>query len=173
MNVIIKTPALSKQADGYFIKNPGQTTNAHAITNAQIAADVLKLTSDTLIGELKDLIKGSDFTSISTNELAGVASKLAALGLIDEYVHCYFISGNMAVDKNGQQTGKDVKYNAIAMFSEMLDDNRAYSREWPVYAQQESFKVVARALLGANQVINALSYFAYSTSSDLSISVQV
>jgi hypothetical protein len=78
----------------------------------------------------------------------------------------------MATDKNGHQTEKDAKYNAIAMFNQMLGDNKAYAREWPMYAHQESFKIVTRMLLGANQAINALSYFANSSGNDLFISIQ-
>lgn len=171
MNVIIRTPALSMQADAYVIKNPQETKNAHTITNAKDAADILHLTSETLIYELKNLIKGCDFTSISTNELARIGSKLCEIDLIDRDVACQFISGDMACDKYGRQTGKDVKYNAIAMFNQMLGDNEAYASNEPMYAHHESFRVVAQALLGANQVINALSYFAHSNRNDLSVSI--
>lgn len=172
MNVIIRTSALSKQADAYFIKNPHETNNAHTITDAKDAAGVLNLASDTLVGELKDLIRGYDFTSISTNELAKIGSKLYEIELIDGHVASHFISGNMAFDQYGRQTEKDVRYNAIALFNQKLGDNKAYASNWPMYAHQESFKEVTRALLGANQVINALSYFSRSTRNDLSISIQ-
>lgn len=172
MNITIRTPALSMQADAYFIKNPLETKNAFTVTSAKDAADVLRLKGEGLIGDLKELIRGCDFTSISTNELAKVGSKLYESDLIGEHVVCIFISGNMTTDKKGHQTEKDVKFNAIAMFNQMMDDNRALVREWPLYAQQESFKVVTKALLGANQAINALFYFANSDRNDLSISVR-
>jgi hypothetical protein len=171
MHVTIRTPALSMQADAYFIKNPKETKNAFTITSAQVAADVLSLSDKSSMGELKDLIRGYDFTSISTNELAQIGSKLCELNLIDDHVACMFISGNMATDKYGHQTEKDVKYNAIAMFNQMLDDNKAYARTWPIYGYQESFMVVTRALLRANQAINALSYFSHSSRDDLSVSI--
>ncbi|WP_085715537.1 hypothetical protein [Pseudomonas sp. B28(2017)] len=173
MNVSIRTPALSMQADAYVIKNPFETRNSHTITNAADAAGVLNLTNSSEIDALKELIRGCDFTSISTNQLARIGSKLSELDLIDEHVACAFISGHMAFDKNGHSTERDVKYNAIAMFNQMLGDNKAYAREWPMYAHQESFKIVTKKLLGANQVINALSYFANSSRNDLSISIQV
>ncbi|VVM47068.1 hypothetical protein PS662_00586 [Pseudomonas fluorescens] len=172
MNVIIRTAVLSKQADAYFIKNPYETQNARTITDAKDAAGALNLTSDTMIGELKNLIKGYDFTSISTNELAKIGSKLYEVELIDRRVAGQFISGNMTYDEYGFQTEKDVKYNAIAMFNQMLGDTQAYASTWPMYAHQESFKVVLKALEGANQVINALSYFSHSTRKDLSVSIQ-
>jgi hypothetical protein len=171
MNISIRTPVLSMQADAYVIKNPYETKNAHTITNATDAADVLSLKSESAIGALKDMIRGCDFTSISTNELARIGSRLCELELIDEHVACAFISGSMAFDKNGLSTGRDVKYNAIAMFNQMLGDNKAYAREWPMYAHQDSFKTVTRMLLGANQAINALSYFASSDRNDLSLSI--
>jgi hypothetical protein len=173
MNVLIRIPALSMQADAYVIKNPYETKNVHTITNAADAADVFGLASRSAIGELKDLIRGYDFTSISTNELARIGSRLRELDLIDRHVAAAFVSGNMAFDKNGYSTERDVKYNAIAMFNQMLSDNKAYARAWPMYAHQESFKVVTSKLLGANQVINALSYFSTSTGNDLSVSIRV
>ena len=172
MNVSIRTPVMSMQADAYVIKNPYETKNAYTITNAIDAADALSLKSESAIGALKDMIRGCDFTSISTNELARIGSRLFELELIDEDVACVFISGNMATDKNGHQTEKDVRFNAIAMFNQKLGDNKAYARAWPMYAHQESFKIVTRMLLGANQAINALSYFANSARNDLFISIQ-
>lgn len=171
MNVSIRMPVLSMQADAYFIKNPKETTNAYTVTTAQDAAEVLNLTSGSLISELKNLIRDCDFTSISTNELSRVGSRLLELDLIDGHVASIFTSGNMATDKSGHQTERDVKYNAIAMFNQMLDDNKANLRAWPLYAHQESFKLVTRALLGANQTINALFYFADSSRDDLAISI--
>jgi hypothetical protein len=79
----------------------------------------------------------------------------------------------MTTDKYGHQTERDVKYNAIAMFNQMLGDNKAYARTWPMYAHQESFKVVTRALLGANQAVNALSYFSNSAINNLSVNIKV
>ncbi|MDF9774626.1 hypothetical protein [Pseudomonas baetica] len=171
MNISIRTPVLSMQADAYVIKNPYETKNAHTITNATDAADVLSLKSESAIDALKDMIRGCDFTSISTNELARIGSRLFELELIDEHVACAFISGSMAFDKNGLSTGRDVKFNAVAMFNQMLGDNKTYAREWPMYAHQDSFKTVTRMLLGANQAINALSYFASSDRNDLSLSI--
>lgn len=172
MNVNIRMPVLSMQADAYLIRNPKETENAYTITDAQEAAGVFSLRDKALIDELKNLIRGYNFTSISTNELAKIGSKLSELDLIDMHVACIFISGNMATDKFGHQTEKDVRYNAIAMFNQMLDDNKAYARTWPIYAHQEAFKGVTMALLGANQAINALSYFSNSSRDDLSVSIQ-
>lgn len=172
MHLTVRVPALSMQADAYFIKNPQETKNAFTITNAQVAGDVLKLTDKTLIDELKELIKGHDFTLISTSELAQIGSRLSELNLIDDHVADMFVSGNMTTDKYGHQTEKDVKYNAIAMFNQMLDDNKSYARTWPIYGYQESFMVVTRALLRANQAISALSYFSHSSRDDLSISIK-
>jgi hypothetical protein len=64
------------------------------------------LKGEGLIGDLKELIRGHDFTSISTNELAKVGSKLYESDLISEHVVCIFISGNMTTDKKGHQTEK-------------------------------------------------------------------
>ena len=172
MNITIRAPALSMQADAYFIKNPLETKNAFTVTSAKDAADVLRLKGEGLIGDLKELIRGYDFTSISSNELARIGLKLHEVELLDEHAMSFFTSGNMAFDKNGHQTQKDVKFNAIAMFNQMLGDNRALVREWPMYAQQESFRIVTKGLVGANKAINALFYFANSDGNDLSVSIR-
>jgi TRAP-type uncharacterized transport system substrate-binding protein len=170
---MIRMPVLSMQADAYFIKNPREIKNAYTVTSAADAAGILGLTSESLLDELKELIRESDFTLISTNELARIGSRLSELDLIDRHVASVFISGNMTTDKYGHQTERDVKYNAIAMFNQMLGDNKAYARTWPMYAHQESFKVVTRALLGANQAVNALSYFSNSAINNLSVNIKV
>ncbi|MFW0759393.1 hypothetical protein ACN1C3_32550 [Pseudomonas sp. H11T01] len=170
MNVKITSPIMSKQADAYVIKNPKETQNAHTITNTDEAARILNVSGEASINELKNFLKGYDLTSISTNELAKIGSKLQESGLIDRGVAAQFVSGNMACDSNGQQTDKDVKFNAIAMFNQMLTENQDYARANPASAAQDSFKYVTQALLGANKVTNALSYFAHSSQNNLSVS---
>ncbi len=61
MDVIIRTPALSMQADAYVIKNPYETKNSHTITKASDAADVLNLTSESEIEGVERIDKGMRF----------------------------------------------------------------------------------------------------------------
>jgi hypothetical protein len=170
MNVTIRMPV--GQTEAYSVKRPQETRNLFTITDAKTATDVLGLKDEHLISELKDLIKGCDFESITAFELARIGSRLYEVDLIDKNVVSYFISGNMALDKSGYQVDKGGKFNAIALFNQMLDDNQAYSRRWSGYAQQDSFKIATRSLVGANQAINALSFFASSNRNDLSVSVR-
>jgi len=176
MSAILGASALasSKQANAYVIKNPNQATNSFTVTDKGKAAATLKLSGEDNINQLKNVLKDYDMTSISTNDLAKVGILLYQNGLIDQSVVSQFISGNMAFDANGQQTDKDVKFNAIAMFNEMLSDTKEVAKANPQFgiSGQDGYKAALQSLVGANQVINALAYFAKSTHSNISVSEQ-
>ncbi|MCP2019848.1 hypothetical protein [Pseudomonas laurylsulfatiphila] len=163
----INYPALSMKSDAYFIKNPLEVTNSYTKTNADDAVDVLKLNDKLSLQALKDSLKGYDFTSVSTYELAMVGSLLRESGLIDKYVSIIFTSGSMATDENGHQAGAHVKFNAIAMLNQMLEDRLSHGT-----TEAAGFHEFTKGLIRANHVLGALSYFANSVQSDLSVSIQ-
>ncbi|WP_053162016.1 hypothetical protein [Pseudomonas sp. P1.8] len=117
------------------------------------------------MAELKESIKEYDFTSISTRELAMVSFLLHENGLINDSASLIFSTGNGAYDERGHQTGKDVKFNAIAMFNQMLEETLA--------AGTPGFKEYTKGLIQVNQVLGALSYFVNSAQSDLFVSIEV
>ncbi|NWB98360.1 hypothetical protein HX882_20895 [Pseudomonas gingeri] len=162
----------SKQSNGFVVKNPNQVINSFTIRDKDSAAATLKLNGTDQINQLKDLLKNYDMTPISTNDLAKIGSMLYQNGLIDEQVDSMFISGNNAFDANGQQTDKDVKFNAIAMFNEMLTATQGVAKANPEFAMesQQGYQVALHSLVGANQAINALAYFSNSPHSNLSVS---
>ncbi|TDV63304.1 hypothetical protein [Pseudomonas sp. LP_7_YM] len=160
---------LTKQANAYQIKNPNQVETEFTITSESKAAQTLKLNDQSKINDLKDFLKSYDMTNISTDELKKVGAELYKNGLIDDNVFSSFIGGDRAFDVNGEQTDTDKKFNAIAMFNEMLADNTAYNNEYPQYANQDSAIVARQGLIGANQAISALAYFANSGNSTLAV----
>ncbi|WP_248801096.1 hypothetical protein [Pseudomonas sp. MWU13-2105] len=163
--------ASSKQANAYVIKNPNQITNSFTITDKAKAAATLNLSSESDINQLKSTLKNYDMASISTNDLAKIGALLYQNGLIDQHVESQFISGNMNFGANGQQINKDVKFNAIAMFNEMLIDTKGIAKANPEFAMesQAGYKVALHSLVGANQVVNALAYFSNSPHNNLSV----
>lgn len=163
----INYPALSMKADAYFVKNPLEMTNSYTKTNADDAGDVLKLNDKLSLEELKDSLRGYDFTSVSTYELAMAGSLLFEHGLLGDDVAHFFTSGRRAYDETGRPTGTDVKFNAIAMFNQMLEERLADGD-----AQAEGFHRITKGLIQANHILGALSYFANSAQSDLSVSIQ-
>ena len=165
MNIYL--PALSMKADPYFVKNPLETTNSYTKTNVDDAVDTLKLGGKLSIDELRNSLKGYDFTSVSTYELSQAGSLLFENGLIGYDEAHFFTSGSMAIDDAGHQTGKDIKFNAIAMFNQMLDERLAHGR-----TEAAGFHQITRGLTRANHVLAALSYFAGSGQNDLSISIK-
>ncbi|MNI03762.1 hypothetical protein D3C73_566690 [compost metagenome] len=160
-------PALSMKSDAYVVKNPLEITNSYTKTNADDAVDALRLNGELSLDELKDSLRGYDFTSVSTYELAKVGSLLRENGLIDNYVSIIFTSGSMATDENGHQAGADVKFNAIAMLNQMLEERLAHGT-----SEAAGFHEFTKGLIRANHVLGALSYFSSSVQSDLSVSIQ-
>jgi hypothetical protein len=156
------------KADAYVVKNPHETKNAYTKIDAGEAAEALNLTSGSSIDDLKNSLKGYDFTSISTNDLAELGSLLYRNGLIDEYMTDFFISGSMATDETGHQTEKDVKFNVIAMFNQKLEERLVIGRS----ESASGFHEITRGLLRANHAIGALSYFSGSNQNDLSVSIK-
>ncbi|WP_339540881.1 hypothetical protein [Pseudomonas sp. RA_5y_Pfl1_P24] len=159
---------LSKQTDARVVRNPTMVTNAFTLTEESKAAETLKLKDPEKINDLKIFLKSYDLTSISTNELKEVGSKLYDSGLIDDNTFMMFISGDGASDANGRQTKMDVKFNAIALFNEKLEDNMAYFKT-DRYSKPEHIAYITHRMVSANQAINALAYLGSSTASTLSI----
>lgn len=159
----------TKQANAYQIKNPNLVTTHFTVTSQAKAEAALKLNGQGNIDDLKNFLKGYDMTNISTDELKKVGAKLYGSGLISDNVFASFLSGNMAFDAKGQQTDTDVKFNAVAMFSEMLEDNTAHRKSYPQYANQDSAVYARQGLIGVNQAINALAYFVNSNNNTLAV----
>ncbi len=172
MSFTVASAALSKQAAAYVVKNPNETTNAFTVKSTSEASDILKVSTTKAITELKDALKGYDLTSITTRELQTIGSKLYENGLIDSSVAGQFIGGSLAFDVNGEQTDKDTKFNAIAMFNEMLADTRSVGSKSPQVQGQQDYQRVVATLVSTNQVVNALSYFVNSAQNDLSVNEQ-
>lgn len=158
--------ALSMKSDPYPINNPLETTNSFTKTNVDDAVDVLELANKLSVGELKSALKEYDFTSVSTHELAMAGSLLYESGLIEGDVASFFTSGRMAHDETGRPTETDVKFNAIALFNQMLEDRYASG-----FKGIEGFTEITKSLTRANHILGALSYFAKSAQSELSVSV--
>lgn len=121
MRVMIPS-TLSKQTDAFIIKNPEKTTNTFTFTEESKAADELRMWQQRELADLKQFLKGYDMTSISTDELKVVGRRLYESNIIDASAFGIFTFGDGAFDANGKQTNTQVKFNAIALFNEKLDD---------------------------------------------------
>jgi len=165
----VSSASLTKQNDAYTIKNPNQVTNAFTITEASEAADALRLSNQEKISQLKAFLKDYDMTSISTAELKKVGRRLFDDGMISERAFGMFISGDGASDANGRQTNTHVKFNAIALFNEKLEDTKAFFKSEPLVAKQDGAMDHLQGMVDANQAVAALAYFVKSSQDDLSI----
>lgn len=159
----------TKATNPYQIKNPGQVSNQFTITEASKAAETLKLEDRREISELKNFLKAYDMTSISTDELRAVGRHLYNSELISYRSFGMFITGDGANDAFGKPTDTHVKFNAIALFNEKLEDTLAFFKKEPSLAQSEGASDHLQGMVDANHAINALLYFANSKSTDLSI----
>ncbi|PYY72000.1 hypothetical protein CRX42_03200 [Pseudomonas jessenii] len=164
----VNFPALSMKADAYVVKNPLETTNSYTKKNAEDAVVVLKLFDESSLGELKDSLRGYDFTSVSTNELTKIGQTLYHDGLIDIYMYDFLSLGNMAFDEFGHKAETDVKFNAIAMFNPRLEERQAIGRS----ESASMFHEITRALVRVNHVLGALSFFANTTQNHLAVNIE-
>ncbi|NMZ51979.1 hypothetical protein [Pseudomonas poae] len=170
MNMMLTIPnTLSKQSDGFLIKNPTKTTNVYTFTEEAKAADELKLSQQDQIAELKAFLKDYDMTSISTDELKVVGRRLYESGVIDTNAFGIFISGDGGFDAQGRQANTHVKYNALALFDEQLEDYLSFVKSNPNVGRSQGVPEYIQGMLDANRAINALAYFVNSSRDDLSV----
>ena len=167
---INSTAAQSKASPGYIINNPKKVITDYTVTNDSKAAEALNIKKDEQIVDLKKFLKDYDMTNISLNELKKVGRKLYDNKLIDEEAFSVFIAGRRVFDHNGKQAEKDVKFNAIALFDQRLEEQTGFLDMYSEKTKQEpGFVAWRQGMIVANQAINALAYFAYSSRNDLSI----
>lgn len=128
------------------------------------AEKLLGKVSQSQLQQAKDAVRGVDMTSVSTEQLAEIGAMLFQSGVVSDEVAGVFISGNMEFDANGKQKNRDVKFNALDFFEKSLRATQSY-----VSIGGESTKHAADVLSRANNVLNALAYFANSADSSLSV----
>ncbi|WP_411380336.1 hypothetical protein [Pseudomonas sp. MPB26] len=163
----------TKASNPFQIKNPEQVVNRFTITEESKASETLKLHKQDSIDDLKIFLKDYDMTSITTNELKKVGSRLYNSGVIDGEAFHMFISGLGAFDANGQQAETDVKYNAIALFNEKLDDYLSFVENRPDVKHSQGIPEYIRGMFSANRAINALAFFVNSNRDDFTIDERV
>ncbi|MBC3197085.1 hypothetical protein [Pseudomonas poae] len=170
MDMMLTIPnTLSKQSDGFLIKNPTKTTNVYTFTEEAKAADELKLSQQDQVAELKAFLKDYDMTSISTDELKVVGRRLYESGIIDVSAFGVFTYGNGEFGADGHQANTDVKFNALALFDEQLEDYLGFVKSNPSVGRSPGIPEYIQGLFDANRAINALAYFVNSSRDDLSV----
>ncbi|WPN95963.1 hypothetical protein [Pseudomonas sp. MUP55] len=160
---------ISQQTNAFVIKNPEKITNTFTISEESKAIDELRMWQQGQLADLKAFLKNYDMTSISTDELKQVGRRLFDSKIIDEQAFRMFISGDGASDAEGRQTNTHVKFNAIALFDEKLDDYLGFVKSRPDVARSQGIPEYIQGMVDANRAINALAYFAHSSKDDLSV----
>ncbi|TFY87377.1 hypothetical protein DYL59_18650 [Pseudomonas kairouanensis] len=168
MALVLNEAPLTKATQAYVIKNPNQVTNGFTINDDYMAAETLKLRDQEQIAELKNYVKNFDMTSINTQDLKKIGRALYENDIINIHAYRMFIEGNLAFDEKGKQTATHVEFNAIALFSERLQDYNDFLKKHPENATKENLEW-RQGMIAANHAVGALSYFANSVRSDLSI----
>lgn len=154
------------------IKNPDEVKNAFTITEEPKASATLKLETSEAIKELKAFLKNYDMTAISTDELKKVGRRLYDSGAIDAQAFGMFIAGDQAFDEKGNQTNTNVKFNAIALFNQRLEDYTDFLARYPKLATQDNLSW-RQGMVVANRAVSALTYFVNSSNSKISIDEKV
>lgn len=168
MALVLNDAPLTKATQAYVIKNPKQVTNAFTVNDEYMAAEVLKIRDQEKVAELKSFVKDFDMTSINTQELKKVGRALYKNNIIDVHTYRMFIEGNLAYDENGKQTATHVKFNAISLFNERLQDYNDFLKKFPENATKDNLEW-RRGMIAANHAVSALSYFSNSARNDLFI----
>lgn len=164
------TGQLSKQDPGYKIREPQKVLTDFTVKNDVQAAEALNLINNDQIADLKDFLKKYDMTYITNMELKEVGSKLFDAKLISEQAFSVFIQGTRAVDENGHQADLNVKFNAIALFDQRLEEQTAWLPTYSEKTKQEPlFAPWREGMIIANRAINALAYFANSSRKNFTI----
>jgi len=164
----VQLSALSMKTEAYVITNPLEITNNYTKKNVDDAVQALDVTNKFSMDELKKLLQEYDFTSVSTNELTKVGYVLYKNDMIDIHMYDFLSLGNMAFDERGHKAEVDVRFNAVAMFNQLLEERKVIGKT----EFATSFHEITRALGRVNHVLGALSFFANSDTNDLSISVK-
>lgn len=161
----------TKATNAYVIKNPEQITNAFSITEESVAAGKLNIDETKKIADLKEFLKDFDMTAISSDDLRKVARRLFDNEMIDIHAFAIFAEGNLASGADGRPTDTDVKFNAIALFNERLEDYTEFLENNPADVKEDTLRW-RRGMIDANHAIGALTYFVSSSRSDLKIHEQ-
>ena len=170
INTSSATGQPSKRDPGYTIREPQKVVTDFTVKNDVQAAEALNLISNDQIADLKDFLKEYDMTYITNMELKEVGSKLFDAGLISDQAFSVFIQGTRAVDENGHQADLNVKFNAIALFDQRLEEQTAWLPTFSAKTKQEPLFVPWReGMIIANRAINALAYFANSSGKNFTI----
>ena len=162
---------LSKASPGLVIKNPNETQNIFTATKQPEASAALNISTKEGISDLKHFLKDYDMSAISTDDLKKVGRYLYNSGAIDSVAFGMFISGRGEFDDKGNQANTHLPYNAIALFNQKLEDYTKFLEDYPVHATQDNL-AWKQGMVSANHAIGALTYFANSPSSKLSVDIQ-
>ena len=161
----------TKATNAYAIKNPEPRTNAFTVTEESVAANTLNLDETQKIIDLKKHLKDYDMTSISSDELRKVARVLFDNEMIDIHAFAVFAGGNLATGADGRPTDTDIKFNAIALFNERLEDYNNFLEKNPADVKEDTLRW-RKGMIDANHAVGALAYFVNSSRGDLTIHEQ-
>ena len=169
MALVLNEAPLTKATQAYVVKNPNQVTNAFTVNDESVAAATLKLIDKEKIDDLKSFVKGFDMTSISSDDLKKVGRALYKNDIIDFESYGLFMSGNLTTDEKGYRINTDVKFNAIALFSERLEEYTTFLKDYPVHVNTFT-RGVQKGMITANHALAALAHFSVSARNDFFIS---
>ena len=172
MNVTLNTAPITNAVKAYEVKNPHQTSNAFTATDEYMAAETLKLRDKEQIDELKNLVKNFDMTSISSRDLKMLGGMLYRSDIIDFEGYELFMDGNLTADDKGRRIETHVKFNAIALFNERLEEYSTFLKKHP--GDVNKFTLESRqGMVTANRALGALTYLSNSARNGLLVDEKV
>ncbi|MBC3952601.1 hypothetical protein [Pseudomonas folii] len=141
----------------FKIKQPEMVENEYTVKDDEAAREIMRNVGIVDLDGLKSLLEGLDMTSISTRELSSLCAGLNNLGLNDDTVYSYLSQGNMDSGFDGQSRNRDVKFNAIPLIYEQLQNHINFSAKEGLKNDRHATHLLG-GLGNANHVVAALSY---------------
>lgn len=169
LNVMRGAIVAESHASIYTVKKPHEIENEFSVKKKTNADAILAEAGIDFKDELKALTQSLDMTSISTTQLAELRRKLMDFGLINNDLMVLFGAGNSHFDRMGNSIGRDVKFNAVALFHQRYEEHKELENTTPMYSSK-GFKDMGEAIKAANHVLAALTYYSTSLKGGLSLS---
>lgn len=163
---------LKNLAANFGGNEPVRARSDHTIKSDAEASKALGSEDAESLAQVKEIVKGYDFTAITQKELAELSVKLLNEELIDLET-----AGHLALgDANFNEDGKmitDTKFNALEFFSASLEGQKSWASGATSVEGIYNAKAEVAKTNKAVGVLFSLAYFSNSNASQLGVNEKV
>lgn len=143
----------------FKIRNPEVVENEFTMESEEVATEFMHDMGIFDLDKVKELVAGLDMTSVSTRELSVLGHAIYWMGYKFDDALSFVSQGNMDSGLDGMPRNQDVKFNAIALIQEQLENHSALLKD-SFYRSDKGYVRIVDSVVNANHLVAALSYFA-------------